>query len=105
MADASKIEWTDATGDSGVSFRLVRFNPRRMRKGCSGAAEVEVSDAGNSVCLWMTLDDVKANIIEHGRHPGLVAALEAYRVGVEIPWSPARCASSAAEGRPASGSA
>lgn len=70
--------------DPDVSFRLVRFNPRRMRKGCSGAAEVEVADADNSVRLWMTLRDVERNIIEYGRHPGLVAALEAYRRKVEI---------------------
>jgi hypothetical protein len=65
-------------------FRLVRFNPRRMRPGCSGAAEVEIDDGENSCRLWMTLRDVERNIIEFGRHPGLVAALEAYRNRVEI---------------------
>lgn len=70
--------------DTPPSFRLVRFNPRRLRKNCSGAAEVEVSDGDNAVRLWMTLKDVKDNIVEYGRQPGLVAALEAYKSGAEI---------------------
>ncbi len=75
---------SDETKESAPVFRLVRFNPRRMRPGCSGAAEVEITDESNSVRLWMTLKDVERNIIEFGRHPGLVAALEAYRAKVEI---------------------
>lgn len=67
----------------GVSFRLVRFNPRRaLRK--APAAEVEIADADNSVRLWMSVADIEANVRDYGPHPGLLAAREAYRRKVEI---------------------
>jgi hypothetical protein len=66
-------------------FRLTRFNPRRLRPNCSGAAEVEIQDEdGSSFRLWMTRLDVERNLIEFGPQSGLMAALEAYRNGVEI---------------------
>lgn len=76
-------ELTASLGANDPSFRLVRFNPRRkIRK--VGAAEVEITEAGQMFRLWMTEQDIKDNIVMFGRHPGLVAALEAYRSGVEI---------------------
>jgi hypothetical protein len=70
------------TTEPDPTFRLRRFNPRRTVRGC---ADVLVMWAdGTRDQLWMTLEDVKANIVEFGRDAGLVNALEAYKAGVEI---------------------
>jgi len=73
------MTFLDDSGDCG--FRLIRFNPRRTARGC---AEVEIDDGANVLRLWMTAEDVDHNIDEFGPHPGLMAAKQAYRDGVEI---------------------
>jgi len=73
------MTFLDDSADCG--FKLIRFNPRRTVRGC---AEVEVDDGANVLRLWMTSEDVEHNIAEYGPHPGLLAAREAYRKGVEI---------------------
>jgi hypothetical protein len=67
---------------SRLSFKLIRFNPRRAIR--TGAAEVELDDGDNVFRLWMTLKEIERNIAEYGPHPGLLAAKEAYRKWVEV---------------------
>lgn len=59
-----------------MEFQLLRFNPRRHLRGAP-AAEV----ACDGTPLWMTRADIRANIREHGEHPELWKALEAYDSG------------------------
>ena len=66
------------------AFKLRRFNLRRAERG-AGAAEVEIKTDEFQCCLWMRLRDIELNIKEFGEHPGLIAARDAYRIGVEFP--------------------
>jgi hypothetical protein len=59
-----------------VEFQLLRFNSRRQLRGAP-AAEVAV----HGVPLWMTREEIRKNIIDHGEHPELWKALEAYDSG------------------------
>lgn len=61
--------------DSAISFRLVQFNPRRAFRKVP-AAKLDCGDQG---WLWMTKRDIELNIIEFGRHPELLKALECYK--------------------------
>jgi hypothetical protein len=66
-----------------VTFRLVRFNPRRASRNAP-AAEVEFADSGHMYRLWMTEADIRANVADYGPHPGLLAALGAYEADIKI---------------------
>ena len=70
--------------DPAVSFKLVRFNPRRQSRGAE-AAEVEVFDDDHSCRLWMSEKNLDQNIAEFGPHPELLKAKEHYRTKREFP--------------------
>jgi hypothetical protein len=59
-----------------MEFQLLRFNSRRKLRGAP-AAEV----ACDGVPLWMTRSDIRKNIRDHGEHPELWKAMEAYDSG------------------------
>lgn len=67
-----------------INFELIRFNPRRAMRGAP-AAEVEFRSGGNCALLWMSRSDIEANIEEFGDHPGLLAAVQAYKDRKEFP--------------------
>lgn len=70
-------------------FEFTRFNPIRARRSV-GAAECLVTNSdGTSFLLWMTEKDIRNNIVEFGRHPALVQAMEAYQRGEPYPAAPA----------------
>jgi len=71
--------------DESVSFRLVRYNPRRKARGAR-AAELEISDENGSMALWMNERDLKANVREYGPHEALLEAMVAYTGNEEIAW-------------------
>ena len=56
-------------------WRLVDFNQTRHFRG-RPAARVEIDPDGS--WLWMTAQDVRLNILDHGDHPELRKALQAY---------------------------
>lgn len=56
-------------------FRFIVLNPTRRFRGAA-AAKVEVAIGGD--WLWMTPADIRANVRDHGAHPELVKALNAY---------------------------
>jgi len=60
-----------------ISFRFIEFNPRRNARGVE-AARVEVNYDGDIGWLWMSKEDVQANIDEFGECEGLRTALDAY---------------------------
>jgi hypothetical protein len=69
---------------SDTEFTLLRFNPRRFQRGVE-AAQVRCVGDGIDADLWMSRKDIELNIKEHGPHPELLRAQEAYkRPGVEI---------------------
>ena len=59
--------------EQATVFRFVEFNPIRHRRRAE-AARVEV----DGQWLWMSKRDLELNIIEFGRDPELLKALEAY---------------------------
>lgn len=63
-----------------LQFHLMEFNPRRNMRGAP-AARVEVIDGDDSYWLWMDRADLRKNIEEHGAHPELVKAQQAYATG------------------------
>lgn len=65
-------------------YELLRFNPRRASRGAP-AAEVKVQDGDNSILLWMSEKNIEDNIKDFGEHPGLLAALQAYKDRKEFP--------------------
>lgn len=65
-------------------FQLLRFNPRRAMRGAP-AAEVRIMDEDNSLMFWMSEKNIKDNIEQFGEHPGLLAALQAYKDRKEFP--------------------
>lgn len=65
-------------------FQLLRFNPRRAMRGAP-AAEVRIMDEDGSVAFWMSEKDIRGNIADFGEHPGLLAALQAYKDRKEFP--------------------
>jgi hypothetical protein len=71
--------------DSGVQFRLVRYNPIRKARGAP-AAEVEIQDGSNIMVLWMNERDIRRNIDLYGPHEALLEALVAYKGDTEIAW-------------------
>ena len=72
------------TDTTAYTFKLSRYNPRRRAR-MAPAAEVECYENGELVDrLWMDLQDVKANIAEYGKEPGLIAALAAYSLNEEV---------------------
>jgi hypothetical protein len=70
-----------------VTFRLVRFNPRRASRNAP-AAEVEFADSEHTYRLWMTEKEIRENLVLFDRPHGLLVALEAYRLGLEIKETP-----------------
>jgi hypothetical protein len=73
-----------------VGFKLIRFNPRRAQRN-AGAAEVEIDDGDNVCRLWMTMEDVKENIVQYSdmlpeQTKGLRDAMDAY----QKPWQEVR---------------
>ena len=56
------------------TFRFVEFNPRRAARGAR-AARVEVN--GDSV--WMSLSDLKKNVVIFGPLAAFTEAIEAYK--------------------------
>lgn len=61
-----------------TTFRFIGFNPRRASRGVE-AARVEVLDDGvEQVWLWMSPEDLQANLDEFGESEDLRAALIAY---------------------------
>lgn len=57
-------------------WRFIEFNDRRDMRGAP-AARVEIDPSGE--WLWMTAKDVRLNIRDHGDHPELQKALNAYK--------------------------
>jgi len=71
---------TTDTKEAPLSFTFVEFNERRAMRGAP-AARVDVAypdepDGGG--WLWMSRNDIKANMRDHGAHPELQKALDAY---------------------------
>jgi len=59
---------------------FIAFNPRRAARGV-GAAKVAFSNENGEQWLWMTKKDIELNISDHGQHPELLRAREAYKNG------------------------
>jgi hypothetical protein len=55
-------------------FKFIEFNPRRNARGVE-AARVEVDNGW----LWMSKNDIVANIKNFGAHPELLKALANYK--------------------------
>lgn len=70
-----------------MQFDLIEFNRIRYGRG-KEAARVRVWDGELTHLLWMSGQDIKANVIEHGPHLGLVLAAMEYGVhpSVSIGW-------------------
>ena len=70
-----------------MQFDLIEFNRIRYGRG-KEAARVRVWDGDVTHLLWMSEKDIKANVIEHGPHLGLVLAAKHYGVhpSVTIGW-------------------
>jgi hypothetical protein len=66
-----------------MKFEFVQFNPRRLLRGAEGA-RVKVTYESGSDLLWMSEQDIRRNIMWYGKVPGLMKALEAYKLGVEF---------------------
>ena len=60
-----------------MQFDLIEFNRIRYGRG-KEAARVRVWDGELTHLLWMSGQDIKANVIEHGPHLGLVLAAMEY---------------------------
>ena len=56
-------------------FRFIEFNDRRAMRSAP-AARVEVDPSGE--WLWMTRNDIRLNIRDHGEHAELRKAMDAY---------------------------
>lgn len=67
-----------AEGSDAQHWRLVEFNVTRAFRG-KPAARVEVDPDGT--WLWMSTQDLHANIRDNGDHPELRKALQAYGGG------------------------
>lgn len=61
--------------EAGPDFEFLEFNGNRAMRGAA-AARVRVSKDGD--WLWMTREDVRANIANFGRCDALVQALQCY---------------------------
>lgn len=70
-----------------MQFDLIEFNRIRLGRG-KEAARLRCADEDGTAYLWMSEKDVKANIIEHGPHLGLVQASTKYGVhpSVAVGW-------------------
>jgi hypothetical protein len=66
-------------------FELLKFNPIRRTRGKEAAWLKAQLEREVFVYLWMSEDDIRANIRDHGAHPQLLKALEAYRIGEWFP--------------------
>lgn len=76
---------TETTTDERPTFKLERYNPRRRSRGAEAAElSIKYSD-GSEDLIWMSQNDIAANIAEFGPCEGLNAALNAYRDNVEFP--------------------
>lgn len=64
-----------------VSFKLERWNPRRVARGAEGAQIAVLVDGEPAETLWMSKSDIVKNIKNFGEHPALVEALALYRGG------------------------
>jgi hypothetical protein len=67
---------------SAPDFRFVEFNSRRAMRGAV-AVRVAVIENGQEEWLWMTRQDINANIKEFGPHAELLKAKLAYAKGEE----------------------
>lgn len=64
-----------------VTFKLIEFNPRRKSRGAE-AARVEIFEDGESAgWLWMSVKDLRANLLEFGDSDELRKALDCYTKG------------------------
>lgn len=73
---------------TATTFKLVRFNKRRLLRGAE-AAEVDVFEDGvHTQRLWMSQTDIKRNVKLHGHLAGLAEVQEAYRLGVDVEEKP-----------------
>lgn len=64
---------------SKLDFKLLEFNKRRLQRG-KEALRVEVLEDNECLgWLWMSTENLKANIKENGAHPELLRGLECYR--------------------------
>lgn len=59
-------------------FRFEEFNQRRHMRGAEAARVTWVNDQGEEHPLWMSRDDVHANIQQHGPQEGLMVAAHHY---------------------------
>lgn len=68
----------DTENEPLTSFELIEFNHVRYARG-KDAAKVRVIEGGNSQgFLWMSVDDLRANIRDFGPSDALHKALRAY---------------------------
>lgn len=68
----------ELTHEYRPSWRFVRFNPKRYQRRAR-AAQVAVTVDEATELMWMSREDIRANICDFGDDPELQAALEAYR--------------------------
>lgn len=66
-----------------ITFELVRFNPRRLRRGAE-AAEIKVCDNNDECLLWMSASDIRKNIKLFGEQAAFTKALQHYKTRVEF---------------------
>lgn len=69
------VQTFEACQQPSRHWRLIEYNPRRAMRDAP-AARVEVDPDGE--WLWMSPSDIRLNIRDHGEHPELRKALDAY---------------------------
>lgn len=67
------------TDTTTIAFRFIEYNPRRAVRGAEAARVAILEDGENVGWVWMSREDIRANIAEFGPSAELTKALEAYR--------------------------
>lgn len=61
-------------------FRFEGFNQRRHMRGAEAARVTWFTDQGEEQSLWMSPTDIRANVLQHGPHYGLLVAANHYHM-------------------------